>query len=69
MAVGHREPHPAGKVALPFAAQFAEVEVDVRTGRVRVVRLLGAHDSGRPMNLLTYRTRCSAGWPWASASP
>ena len=59
--LGRREPHPAGKVALPFAAQFAEVEVDTRTGQVRVLRLLGAHDSGRVMNLLTYRNQVFGG--------
>ena len=61
VAVGTRHPHPAGKVALPFAAQFAEVEVNRGTGEVRVVRLLGAHDSGRVMNLLTYRNQVFGG--------
>lgn len=30
-----------------FAAHFCEVEVDVRTGRIRVLRYVAAHDSGR----------------------
>ncbi|HET8644599.1 MAG TPA: molybdopterin cofactor-binding domain-containing protein, partial [Vicinamibacteria bacterium] len=42
IAVGRRQPHPEGKTALPFAAQFAEVEVDTATGEVRVLRLLAA---------------------------
>ena len=33
-----------------FGAQFAEVEVDVETGRVRVLRIVSAHDSGRIIN-------------------
>jgi CO/xanthine dehydrogenase Mo-binding subunit len=33
-----------------FAAHFAEVEVDVVTGRVRVLRYVAAHDSGRIIN-------------------
>ena len=54
-------PHPKGKVGLPFAAHFAEVEVDTRTGEVRVLRLLGAHDSGRVMNLLTFHNQVFGG--------
>jgi CO/xanthine dehydrogenase Mo-binding subunit len=61
VGLGRRAPHPAGKVALPFAAQFAEVEVDTRTGEVRILRLLGAHDSGRPMNRLTYENQVFGG--------
>jgi xanthine dehydrogenase YagR molybdenum-binding subunit len=61
VGVGRRAPHPAGKVALPFVAQFAEVEVDTRTGEVRVLRLLGAHDSGRPMNRLTFENQVIGG--------
>jgi len=61
LAVGSRHPHPEGKIALPFAAQFAEVEVNVVTGEVRVVRMLAAHDSGRVMNLLTYRNQVFGG--------
>ncbi len=61
VGVGRRAPHPEGKVALPFVAQFAEVEVDTRTGEVRVLRLLGAHDSGRPMNRLTFENQVIGG--------
>jgi CO/xanthine dehydrogenase Mo-binding subunit len=61
IGVGTRAPHPPGKVALPFAAQFAEVEVDTRTGEVRVLRLLGAHDSGRVMSRLTYDNQVFGG--------
>jgi xanthine dehydrogenase YagR molybdenum-binding subunit len=61
VGVGRRQPHPEGKVALPFAAHFAEVEVDTFTGAVRVLRLLGAHDSGRVLNALTYRNQVFGG--------
>jgi xanthine dehydrogenase YagR molybdenum-binding subunit len=61
VGVGRREPHPAGKIALPFAAQFAEVEVNTRTGEVHVVRLVAAHDSGRVMNLKTYANQVFGG--------
>ena len=61
VGVGRRGPHPKGKVGLPFVAHFAEVEVDTRTGEVRVLRLLGAHDSGRVMNRLTYQNQVFGG--------
>jgi CO/xanthine dehydrogenase Mo-binding subunit len=61
VGVGTRHPHPQGKVALPFVVHFAEVEVNRRTGEVRVLRLLGAHDSGRPINLLTYQNQVFGG--------
>ncbi len=61
VGVGTRHPHPAGKIPLPFAAHFAEVEVNRATGEVRVVRLLGAHDSGRVMNRLTYQNQVFGG--------
>ncbi len=61
VGVGHRHPHPEGKLTLPFAAQFAEVEVNTLTGELRVVRLLAAHDSGRVMNRLTYQNQVFGG--------
>jgi len=33
--------------------QFAEVEVDVETGVIRVLKVVGVHDCGFPMNALT----------------
>ncbi len=33
--------------------QFCEVEVDVETGEVRVLEMVGVHDCGLPVNLLT----------------
>jgi xanthine dehydrogenase YagR molybdenum-binding subunit len=61
VGVGRRHPHPEGKIALPFAAQFAEVEVNTRTGEVRVVRLVAAHDSGRVMSRKTYDNQVFGG--------
>jgi len=61
VGVGRRHPHPEGKIALPFAAQFAEVEVNILTGEVRVLRLVAAHDSGRMINQLTYENQVFGG--------
>lgn len=61
VGVGTRHPHPVGKIALPFVAQFAEVEVNRSTGEVRVVRMLAAHDSGRIMNRLTFQNQVFGG--------
>lgn len=61
MGVGRRAPHPAGKVALPFAAHFAEVDVNTRTGEVRVIRYVAAQDSGRVMNPLTFENQVLGG--------
>lgn len=61
IGVGVRGPNPSGKVARPFAAHFAEVEVNQWTGEVRVLRMLAAQDSGRVMNLLTYRNQVIGG--------
>jgi xanthine dehydrogenase YagR molybdenum-binding subunit len=61
VGVGRRTPHPAGKVALPFAAHFAEVEVNTRTGLVRVIRYVAAQDSGRVMNALTFENQVLGG--------
>ncbi|MDQ6830298.1 MAG: xanthine dehydrogenase family protein molybdopterin-binding subunit [Gemmatimonadota bacterium] len=47
---GSRGPNPDGVSLSAFGAQFAEVEVDMETGIVRVLRIVAAHDSGRIMN-------------------
>jgi CO/xanthine dehydrogenase Mo-binding subunit len=61
VGVGYRGPNPEGKVVNPFAAQFCEVEVNTRTGEVRIVRFLAAHDSGRVMNRLTFDNQVFGG--------
>jgi putative selenate reductase molybdopterin-binding subunit len=45
--------HLARESPSPFAAQVAEVEVDIETGQVTVVRLVTAVDCGVPVNPLT----------------
>ena len=47
---GSRGPNPEKTTIAAFGAQFAEVEVDVDTGIVRVLRIVSAHDSGRIIN-------------------
>ena len=59
--IGYRGPNPSGKAVTPFVAQFCEVEVNTKTGEVRIVRFLGAHDSGRVMNRLTYQNQVFGG--------
>jgi xanthine dehydrogenase YagR molybdenum-binding subunit len=61
MGTGYREPNPEEKVTFPFAAQFCEVEVNTRTGEVKILRFLGAHDSGRVLNRLTYDNQVFGG--------
>jgi xanthine dehydrogenase YagR molybdenum-binding subunit len=61
VGVGTRGPNVEGKVVAPFAAHFAEVEVNTRTGEVTVTRLLAAQDSGRVMNRLTFECQVQGG--------
>jgi xanthine dehydrogenase molybdenum-binding subunit len=49
-AMGSRAPNPDGVVFRVFGAHAAEVEVDVETGDVRVLRFVSSHDIGRPLN-------------------
>ena len=43
-------PGSANHIVNSFGAHFVEVEVDTDTGRVRVLRYVAAHDSGRIIN-------------------
>jgi xanthine dehydrogenase YagR molybdenum-binding subunit len=61
VGVGTRAPNPENLAICPFAAQFCEVEVNERTGEVRVLRFLAAQDSGRVMNRLTYDNQVIGG--------
>jgi xanthine dehydrogenase YagR molybdenum-binding subunit len=61
VGIGYRGPNPADKVTNPFAAQFCEGEVNAATGEVRIIRFLGAHDSGRVMSRLTYDNQVFGG--------
>jgi len=44
-----------------YGAQFAEVEVDTATGRVRVVKVVAAHDCGRLINRMTAESQVNGG--------
>jgi xanthine dehydrogenase YagR molybdenum-binding subunit len=61
VGTGYRGPNPEDKATWPFAAQFCEVEVNTRTGETRLLRFLGAHDSGRVLNPLTYDNQVFGG--------
>ena len=61
VGVGYRGPNPDGKAINPFAAHFVEVEVNTRTGEVKLLRYLAAQDSGRVMNRLTYDNQVIGG--------
>ena len=52
-----------------FAAHFAEVEVDMRNGRIRVLRYVAAHDSGRIVHPAWRRIRFRVACYNFSASP
>jgi CO/xanthine dehydrogenase Mo-binding subunit len=47
---GSRGPNPDDTAIMTFGVQFAEVEVDIDTGVVRVLRIVAAHDAGRIIN-------------------
>ncbi len=47
---GSRAPNPSNIVLRTFGAQAVEVEVDVETGSVRVLRVASAHELGRALN-------------------
>jgi xanthine dehydrogenase YagR molybdenum-binding subunit len=61
VGIGYRGPNPEGKVVNPFAAQFCEVEVNMKTGEVNIVRFLAAQDSGRVMDRLTFDNQTYGG--------
>jgi CO/xanthine dehydrogenase Mo-binding subunit len=48
--VGKRAPNPEEPVLRTFGAQAAEVEVDVESGELEVLRVVSAHDIGRALN-------------------
>jgi xanthine dehydrogenase YagR molybdenum-binding subunit len=47
---GARAPNPETPTFSIFGAQAVEVEVDVETGQVDILRITAAHDFGRPIN-------------------
>jgi xanthine dehydrogenase YagR molybdenum-binding subunit len=61
VGVGYRSPNPANRVVNPFAVQFCEVEANMLTGEVRILRFLSANESGRVMNRLTFDSQVIGG--------
>ena len=55
------DPKLEGVARYSFAAHFVEVEVDTELGRVRVVKYVAAHDSGRIVNPLTAVSQVKGG--------
>ena len=58
---GSRGPNSPDVSIATFGAQFAEVEVDLDTGIVRVVRIVAAHDAGRIINPLLAESQLEGG--------
>ncbi len=49
-ATGSRTANPTDVVFRGFGAHAAEVEVDLETGEVSILRVVSSHDIGRPLN-------------------
>ena len=58
---GSRGPNSTKETIRTFGAQFAEVEVDLAVGRVRVVRMVAVHDFGRVVNPKLARSQIEGG--------
>lgn len=50
VVTGAREANKDGYARNSFGVQFAEVEVDTDTGKVKVLKIVAAHDIGRVLN-------------------
>ena len=61
MGQGTRGPNTQGIGLMSFGVQFAEVEVDLETLTVRVLRLVAAHDVGRVINPLLAGSQLEGG--------
>lgn len=62
VCAAERERPPAGVFAAMFGAHFVEVEVDLRTGRVSILRAVCAHDAGRVLNPRLARSQVQGGF-------
>ena len=58
---GARGPNPDDKALNTFGAHFAEVEVNVETGQVRVCKVVAVHAIGRIVNPLTAASQVYGG--------
>jgi CO/xanthine dehydrogenase Mo-binding subunit len=52
---------PEGMTTHCFAAHYVEVEVDTLTGKVRVLKLVAAHDAGKVINLMGAENQIEGG--------
>jgi CO/xanthine dehydrogenase Mo-binding subunit len=60
--VGRGSPKPPRGVAThSFGVHFAEVSVDIRTGKVEILRLVAAHDVGRAINRIGVENQIQGG--------
>jgi CO/xanthine dehydrogenase Mo-binding subunit len=50
-----------GQARVSFVAHFAEVEIDIEMGHVKVTKYVAAHDSGRVVNPLTAESQVKGG--------
>jgi xanthine dehydrogenase molybdenum-binding subunit len=55
------DPEETHKARVSFVANFAEVEVNLATGKIRVLRYVAAHDSGTIINKLTATSQVKGG--------
>ena len=50
VTTGRRSQNPENYSINSFGAQFADVEVDIETGQVKILKIVAAHDIGRTLN-------------------
>lgn len=61
VGIGKRGANPNSGEADNFCSHFAEVEVDMVTGEIKLLRYVAAHDSGRALNRFTYDNQIYGG--------
>lgn len=61
VTTGARTANPEGYAINSFGAQFADVTVDVETGKVTVNKIVAAHDIGRTLNRKTMENQFHGG--------
>jgi len=58
---GERGDLPAGFAYNSFGAHFVEAEVDLETGRIKVIKVVAVHEVGRVLNRLTAESQVVGG--------
>ncbi|MFQ5721591.1 MAG: xanthine dehydrogenase family protein molybdopterin-binding subunit, partial [Candidatus Aminicenantales bacterium] len=58
---GQYSGRPSGYAYNTFGAHFAEVEVDIETGQIKVLKVVAAHEIGRVVNRLTAESQVIGG--------